>query len=328
MSAPAVERPRTARPAARQPIARRSTGAPAPRDAGGAVGRAYARRAVREQRQSGEANAAAAGRSQFVLLIMVLFGAGLVASLWLSTTAAADSYRLDAARQATRDLSERSESLRTEIATMQSAPTLAQAAQQMGMVQVSDVARLVVAPDGSVAVVGTPKAAVAPYVPPPVLAPAPPVPGQPVDPGQGQPVDPAQAAAQGQPADQGQQSEEPADAPGADGQVAPGQPQVPAVHGPAAESGQQLAVTQPSVGTRQSSGSQPAASSQPAAGSQQAAATRQTPRQFAAAAQAQQQTAQQQTAQQQVTQQQVTQQQSVQQGTAGAPTQPATGPGH
>jgi cell division protein FtsI (penicillin-binding protein 3) len=312
MSAPAVERPRTARPAARQPIARRSTGAPAPRDAGGAVGRAYARRAVREQRQSGEANAAAAGRSQFVLLIMVLFGVGLVASLWLSTTAAADSYRLDAARQATRDLSERSESLRTEIATMQSAPTLAQAAQQMGMVQVSDVARLVVAPDGSVAVVGTPKAAVAPYVPPPVLAPAPPVPGQPVDPAQGQPVDPAQAAAEGQPADQGQQSEQPADAAGADGQGTPGQPQVPAVQGPAAESGPQLAVTQPSAGTRQSSGSQPAA------GSQQAAATRQTPRQFAAAAQAQQQT----------TQQQTTQQPSVQQRTAGAPTRPATGPGH
>lgn len=328
MSAPAVERPRTARPAARQPIARRSTGAPAPRDAGGAIGRAYARRAVRERRQSGEANAAAAGRSQFVLLIMVLFGVGLVASLWLSTTAAADSYRLDAARQATRDLSERSESLRTEIATMQSAPTLAQAAQQMGMVQVSDVARLVVAPDGSVAVVGTPKAAVAPYVPPPVLAPAPPVPGQPVDPAQaaaqGQPVDPAQAAAQGQPVDQGQQTEQPADAAGADGQVTPGQPGVPAVQGPAAESGQQLAVTQQSAGTQQSSGTQQTAA-RPTSGSQQSAATRQTPQQFAAAAQAQQQTAQQQGAQPRAAQQQAGVQS---QRIAGAPTQPATGPGH
>jgi len=284
---------------------------PAPRDAGGAIGRAYARRAVRERRQSGEENAAAAGRSQFVLLIMVLFGVGLVASLWLSTTAAADSYRLDTARQATRDLSERSESLRTEIATMQSAPALAQAAQQMGMVQVSDVARLVVAPDGTVAVVGTPKAAVAPYVPPPVLAPAaaPPVPGQ--------PVDPAQAGAQGQPVDQGQQSEQPGDVAGADGQVAPAQPQVPAEPGPVTQSGgQQLAVTQ-----------QPAGAGQPSP-------TRQTPQQFAAAAaqaqqQAGQQAAQQQAGQRQAGQRQAGQQQSgTGQQTAGAPTWPATGPGH
>jgi hypothetical protein len=270
---------------------------PAPRDAGGAIGRAYARRATRERRQSGEANAAAAGRSQFVLLIMVLFGVGLVASLWLSTTAAADSYRLDAARQATRDLSERSESLRTEIATMQSAPALAQAAQQMGMVQVSDVARLVVAPDGAVQVVGTPKAAVAPYVPPPVLAPAaPPAPGQ--------PVDPAQPGAPGQPVAGGQQTEQPADVAGADGQVAPEQPQVPAEQGPVTQTdGQRLAVTQQRAGAAQPS------------------PTRQTAQQFAAsAAQAQQQAGQQQASQQQA-QSQAQQQQT-------APTRSATGTGH
>ena len=186
MSAPTVERTRPARqPSTRTP--RRSAGAPAPRDANGAIGRAYARRAVREKRLNGDPNDASAGRSQFVLLIMVLLGVGLVASLWLSTTAAADSYRLDSARQATRDLSERSESLRTEIASMQSAPALAQAASRMGMVQVSDVARLVAQPDGRVAVVGVPKAAVAPAPPAPVVVP--PVPGQPT-PGQpGQPTD-------------------------------------------------------------------------------------------------------------------------------------------
>ena len=309
MSAPAVERTRTARPAARQPIARRSTGMPAPKDTGGAVGRAYARRAVRERRQSGEENAAAAGRSQFVLLIMVLLGVGLVASLWLSTTAAADSYRLDKARQATRDLSERSESLRTEIASMQSAPALAQAAQQMGMVQVSDVARLVVAPEGTVQVVGTPKAAVAPYVPPPVFAP--PAPGQPVDPAQAA----AQAAAQGQPGGPSQQTEQPGDATGttgatgADGQ--PEQPQVPAEQGPAGQTdGQQLAVTQQSTGAQQSGAQQ--------SGAQQPSPTRQTPQQFAAAAaQAQQQTG---TGQQTGT--------TGGQRSAGAPTQPAAGPGH
>jgi len=197
MSAPTVERTRPARqPSTRTP--RRSAGAPAPRDANGAIGRAYARRAVREKRLNGDPDDASAGRSQFVLLIMVLLGVGLVASLWLSTTAAADSYRLDSARQATRDLSERSESLRTEIASMQSAPALAQAASRMGMVQVSDVARLVAQPDGRVAVVGVPKAAVAPAPPAPVVVP--PVPGQPT-PGQpGQPTD--QQTADQQPTDQ------------------------------------------------------------------------------------------------------------------------------
>jgi hypothetical protein len=206
---------------------RRSTGVPAPRDANGAIGRAYARRAVRERRQSGEANDATSGRSQFVLLIMVLFGVGLVASLWLSTTAAADSYRLDAARQATRDLSESSESLRTEIASMQSAPALAAAARQMGMVQVSDVARLVVRPDGSVQVVGAPKAAVAPAAPAPVLAPAAPpqVPGQP-------PVDQQQGTGAQVPDQQQGTGPQGTEQQAADDQVAPEQPGVPAEQGP------------------------------------------------------------------------------------------------
>ncbi|HTF53039.1 MAG TPA: hypothetical protein VK735_36805 [Pseudonocardia sp.] len=211
MSAPTVERTRPARqPSTRTP--RRSAGAPAPRDANGAIGRAYARRAVREKRLNGDPDDASAGRSQFVLLIMVLLGVGLVASLWLSTTAAADSYRLDSARQATRDLSERSESLRTEIASMQSAPALAQAASRMGMVQVSDVARLVAQPDGTVAVVGVPKAAVAPAPPAPVVVP--PVPGQPT-PGQpGQPTDQQtadQQTAGQQPTDQQTAGQQPAD---------------------------------------------------------------------------------------------------------------------
>lgn len=251
MSAPAVERPRptrAARPArqarpARPTMPRRSTGVPAPRDANGAIGRAYARRAVRERRQSGEANDATSGRSQFVLLIMVLFGVGLVASLWLSTTAAADSYRLDAARQATRDLSESSESLRTEIASMQSAPALAAAARQMGMVQVSDVARLVVRPDGSVQVVGAPKAAVAPAVPAPALAPAAPpqVPGQP-------PVDQQQGTGAQAP-DQQQGTEQQA----ADDQVAPEQPGVPAEQGPVQGTG----TVQQQVPTQQAPTRQP-----------------------------------------------------------------------
>lgn len=167
MSAPTIERARASRQPARRPT-RDPGGAPSPRDSAGAVGRAYAKRTGRQQRMGGAPAEGVAGRSQFVLLIMVLLGVGLVTSLWLSTTAAADSYRLDSARSATRDLSERSEMLRTQIAAMQAPPALAQEAQGLGMVQVSDAARLVAQPDGAVSVVGTPKAAVsAPAIAPP-----------------------------------------------------------------------------------------------------------------------------------------------------------------
>jgi hypothetical protein len=142
----------------------------------GAVGRAYARKAGRARPATGATREGAIGRSRFVLLVMGLLGSGLVASLWLSTSAAADSYRLDAATRATRDLSERSETLRTEIAAMRSAPALARAARNLGMVPASDVARLVVEPGGGVVVVGTPKAA---YAPAPAIAPAAPAPAVP-----------------------------------------------------------------------------------------------------------------------------------------------------
>lgn len=201
MSAPTVERTRTSKRTTTRRGGRDGSLVETPRDTGGAVGRAYARRAGRKQRIGTEPTDASAGRSQFVLLIMVLLGVGLVTSLWLSTTAAADSYRLDAARAAARDLSERSESLNREIATMQSAPALAQAAAAQGMVPAVDVARLVVGTKG-VDVVGTPMAAVAtarpvPLAPPlptvtapgvaPVAAPAPAAPRAPAEQTGGQP---------------------------------------------------------------------------------------------------------------------------------------------
>jgi hypothetical protein len=102
-----------------------------------------------------------AGRAPFVLTVMVLLGVGLVATLWLSTAAAADSYRLQDARTAARELSERSERLHREVAALQSPPALAQRAARLGMVPVKDPARRVVGADGAVRVVGEPTPAVA-----------------------------------------------------------------------------------------------------------------------------------------------------------------------
>jgi hypothetical protein len=133
-----------------------------------------------------------AGRAQFVLLIMVLLVIGLVATLWFSTAAAADSYRLTGARAEARALSQQAEQLNREVAVLQSAPELARRAGELGMVPIQDPARLVVAPDGHVSVVGEPKAAVGQPRPQPA-PPAPPAPaaGQPESPGQAAPAEPA-----------------------------------------------------------------------------------------------------------------------------------------
>jgi hypothetical protein len=133
----------------------------------------------------------ASGTAPFVLLIMVLLTGGLVATLWLSTAAAADSYRLDEARQVARDLSEQSERLHRDVEAAQSAPALAAAARAQGMVPAGEPAVLVIAPDGSSQVVGDPKPA-QPLAPPPVAVPA--------TPPAGAQDNAAQAATDGQPA--------------------------------------------------------------------------------------------------------------------------------
>lgn len=90
----------------------------------------------------------------FVLLIMVLLTCGLVATLGLSTAAAADSYRLDEARGVARDLTEQSERLHREVEAARSAPALAAAASAQGLVPAGNPAVLLVAPDGSTRVIG------------------------------------------------------------------------------------------------------------------------------------------------------------------------------
>ncbi|HWN26229.1 MAG TPA: hypothetical protein VNP37_04630, partial [Actinomycetospora sp.] len=107
------------------------------------------------------------------------------------TAAAADSYRLDEARQVARDLSEQSERLHRDVEAAQSAPALAAAARAQGMVPAGEPAVLLVAPDGSTQVIGDPRPA-QPIAPPVALA-APAAPPASTSTG-------AQAATDGQPA--------------------------------------------------------------------------------------------------------------------------------
>lgn len=165
---------------------------PASRDTGTRRPAAPTRPATKPS--TGTTDTRASGTAPFVLLIMVLLTGGLVATLWLSTAAAADSYRLDEARQVARDLSEQSERLHRDVEAAQSAPALAAAARAQGMVPAGEPAVLVIAPDGSSQVVGDPKPAQAVAPPPSVAVPATPPAAN------GAQNNGAQAATDGQPA--------------------------------------------------------------------------------------------------------------------------------
>ena len=146
-----------------------------------AAERAYARRAQREGRPVQRVMEDhdldhGTGRVSFAVLIIVLLVVGVAATLWLSTQAIADSYRLDQAKQEAERLSERAAVLQREVTETESAASLAARAKAMGMVPAGDPARLVVRPDGTVVVVGEPTPVQKPE--PPVTQTPPPSGGQ------------------------------------------------------------------------------------------------------------------------------------------------------
>jgi cell division protein FtsL len=127
-----------------------------------AAERAYARRAQRTGRrapgkgQEQRSEQHIASRVSFVMLVIGLLTVGVVATLWLSTQAIQDSYRLDRAKRAATELAERAQLLQREVAYLESASRLAEEAAKAGMVESGDPAHLVVGPDGKTTVVGQP----------------------------------------------------------------------------------------------------------------------------------------------------------------------------
>jgi hypothetical protein len=143
-----------------------------------AAERAYARRAQRTDRVTGavaspkaERKQGSASRATFVVLVMVLLVGGVIATLWFSTQATADAYRLEQAKNTTNQLQVQVGQLQQEVAQQDSPPSLAQRAQQLGMVPAGDPAHLVVGTNGKVAVIGTPSVATRPAPPPATSAP-------------------------------------------------------------------------------------------------------------------------------------------------------------
>lgn len=119
-----------------------------------------------------------AAKVPFVVLIIGALGIGLGITLWLSTDAAERSYQLGNIRERNRVLLQQKEALERDVLTAESAPALAEAARELGMIPSRDTAHLIQDPVGNWVVVGVPKPAEG--VPPPPLntklpeAPAPP----------------------------------------------------------------------------------------------------------------------------------------------------------
>ncbi|WP_280437988.1 hypothetical protein [Nocardia carnea] len=132
----------------------------------GAAQRAYERRRQRATTPAAPVGSELTGRVPFVAAILAMFGCGLALTLVLTTRAAEDSYQLSDAREANRVLSDERAALQREVAAADSAPELAARARELGMIPADDPARLVVAPDGTVTVVGEPAPAQGPPAPP------------------------------------------------------------------------------------------------------------------------------------------------------------------
>lgn len=138
----------------------------------GAAQRAYARRRTRAETRPDTPDlprrqkSAMAGRIPFVAAIIALLGCGLALTLLLTTRAAEDSYQLGDIRATNKRLADERAALLREVESADSAPDLAARARELGMVPAKDPARIIVAPDGAVTVIGKPAPADGPPVPP------------------------------------------------------------------------------------------------------------------------------------------------------------------
>jgi cell division protein FtsL len=134
-----------------------------------AAQKAYARKANRKQRwpQRMSSGLRSASRTPFVLLVMGLLAAGVLATLFLSISAVSDSYRLEDAKKKTTDLTSRVEQLKADVAKGESPDVLYDEARKLGMVPAPDPARIRVNPDGTVSVTGSAVPATTTTTPPP-----------------------------------------------------------------------------------------------------------------------------------------------------------------
>jgi len=105
-------------------------------------------------------------RIPFVMLVIAALALGLGITLWLSTASAQRSYQLGSARAVNEALAQQKEALERDVLEAQSAPALADAARNLGMIPSRDTAHLIQDPAGNWVVVGKPVPAVGAPSPP------------------------------------------------------------------------------------------------------------------------------------------------------------------
>jgi hypothetical protein len=105
-------------------------------------------------------------RIPFVVLVMGSLASGLAITLWLSTDSAQRSYQLAGARALNDALTQQKQALERDVLQAESAPALADAARDLGMIPSKDTAHLIQDPAGSWVVVGKPTPAEGAPLPP------------------------------------------------------------------------------------------------------------------------------------------------------------------
>jgi hypothetical protein len=88
--------------------------------------------------------------------VIALLCAGIAGTLWLSTQATADSYRLEHLKTSTDHLHRQVQDLQRSLMRQSSPQSLARHAKALGMVPAGDPAKLVTGPRGKVRVLGKP----------------------------------------------------------------------------------------------------------------------------------------------------------------------------
>jgi hypothetical protein len=151
----ARERSRAHSPAAERAYARRA-GRTAPRSRSRSARNGFARQASNATRTPGRAQHTYS-RASFVVLVIALLCTGIAATLWLSTQATADSYRLEHLTKSTQHLRQRVDDTQRYVMRKESPQSLARRAKAMGMVPAPDPAKLVAGTDGKVRVVAPEK---------------------------------------------------------------------------------------------------------------------------------------------------------------------------
>lgn len=93
-------------------------------------------------------------RIPFLVVVLVLIGVGVGATLWFSAQSTRETYALRSAQEHNVTLQERKEELEASIERSQSAEELASRAEQLGLLSVSSAPILVRGADGAVEIVG------------------------------------------------------------------------------------------------------------------------------------------------------------------------------